>query len=869
MKMRKKMKKWQKTLISYTSFLLVILIVAVCFVMLAVSPEKKFGIRAGAIEHSKKGTDITEAVLSGNEKATLENENIAFSLTADGNITVINKKTGKVWSSEVSGTSATSFGQGEAEKQSLFTVTYVNDKNAEAQWTSYEQAVKKKQLDIYRISEDTVRLDFILGESTSDQVIPSAFTKERFEEFILPKLDEDDQAFFKRQYTLYEADKLKAEDKPDVLYKKYPALKKTPLYIAGNTEAKVTRQKLTRVFEKIGYTADDYLKDNELTGFGSGEVTFTYKVAIDFSLTDEGLRVTIPKDEIVFYTEHPLLRISLMKFLTSSLTEASVLIPSGSGAVAEFSVGQGQSSFRDLVYGRDLTVDQKNLPATMDKDSGLSFPMYAMRCGADTVTAIIEGGQASAAFNYNTAADGMFCYYDFTVLQSDKAYIDVKNSVIQCGNDIISEDISVLYSFGSAQEEMSDDLVFSDIAVKYREYLEKKNMLPKNNEVSKNPGLLLELLGSITVKKDMLGLFPVNKNLVMTDFAAAQEMVGWFAEKTEAPLSVKLSGWNKGGLYRQSPGKISFLGELGGKAGYEKLCKYLEKKGIGLYLSAEHTSYLAPTLFGGYNNKYSAMFVDGSIAELKTYSAVEGSNFGDATLSIISPAQFLKIAEGYASGGIGALSVEALANSLNSDYNTPYFDRTRTRAEVVSAFEIYRDKGVKLSALDANDYALEFCTRLENVPCVAGKAQVFARSFPLKQMIIHGTTDYTSKADFTATEAELSVLEAIRVGSGLYAVLSFDNSDYVFPSYYSNIYSSDYKSTRSAVSNGANKVVDALSGLGEERIISYEARGDVTKTVYSNGTAIFVNTGSVDAQFDTFEIGAMSYLRIDDNSGTN
>ena len=46
-------------------------------------------------------------------------------------------------------------------------------------------------MQIYKNTDNTVRFDFILGESSADQLVPTCIVKERFEKEILSKLDED------------------------------------------------------------------------------------------------------------------------------------------------------------------------------------------------------------------------------------------------------------------------------------------------------------------------------------------------------------------------------------------------------------------------------------------------------------------------------------------------------------------------------------------------------------------------------------------------------------------------------------------------------------------------------------------------------
>lgn len=862
--MRKKLKGWQKTLLAYVSFFLVIAIVAVCFVTLASSPDKKFGIESGVIEHSKTGQNITGTVLNSETPVTLlENEHLSLNVSPDGNIAVTNRHTGKVWSTDVDNGAENKFGQGYNETHSFLSLTYINELNAEAEWNSYDQCVKKKQFQIYKTDDSKIRMDFIFGESSTDQVIPPALTKERLEKDIFPKLEESDVDFLKRQYKLYDSDKLTAEDNPDKLYKEYPKLKEEPLYIAANLESKMIRQKLTKVFEKIGYTAEDYEKDNQLTGYSSSSLAFTYKVAVDLSLSDNELVVEVPKDEIEFYRAHPVVRLSLMRFFAKSTEDAAVLIPSGSGAITEFALGGKNSIYKSNVYGKDLTTTSQTMPEVMDSDSKLSFPIFALRQGTETLTAIVDSGAASAALNYNSNAESMYCYYDFTVLQSDRAYLDKKNNIIQYGNDLISEDIKVKYLFKNTEAGYSNEKVFSDIACDYRELLLKNGQLNKTqSDVSSDPTVLLELLGNVTVKKDFLSLFPVNSNLVLTNFDQATEMVRWFAEKTDGKLAVNLKGWNDGGLYRQPLGKVTYSSDLGGQKGYKAFEKALKEIDIVPYYSAEHTVFLNAALFDGYKKSYNAKFVDGSSAVAKGYTPVEGGYFGTGEINIISPSKYRDIANGYIKGGVGAISISTLAASLNSDYDLPYFDRGRTQKAVVEVLENYKKADTLVAADDANLYAIKYCSLVADLPTKAVENSVFTKSFPFKQIVLHGSVDYTTKVDFGVGESENELLTAIAVGSGLKSILSYDNSDYNLPSFYSYIYTTSYKNNRETVADYSDKLFDALQGLGKEKIVSYEISGTVSKTEYSNGTVIYVNTGDVDSNFDTLMVGAKSYLRI-------
>lgn len=862
--MKRKLKRWQKTCIAYVSFFLILAIVAGSFILLSVNPDVQYGLTSGIISHSKAGENITDAILKSDAPTTvLENESLSLALTNNGNIKVTDKSTGKIWSSEINEQDQSLFDYGYAESHSLFTITYLNAKNAEARWTSYEQCVQKKQLHIYKKSDDTIRMDFILGESSTDQLIPTAIVKERFENEILPLLEESEQEFLKRQYVLYVADELTAEDNPTKLFETYPNLKKTPIYIVKNISAKITKEKLTKVFEKIKYSNADYERDNKLTGYTANKSTLTYKVVLDFKLSGNDLIVTVPKDELVFYRKYPLLKIALMDFFINATDEASVLIPSGSGAIAKFVPGNSALTYKGMVYDADYNKTDRMLPQVMQESSKLSLPMYAVRNGLNTVTTCIESGAANAQLVYEAGKQGMRCYYDFTVLQHDKAYVNIKTSINQPANQITNEDITVRYTFAENEIADSDEAVFSNVASQYREYLENKGVLSKDkNKALENPTVLLDILGNITVKQDLLGLFPVNKSLILSDFDTSKEMVNYFLDSDISNLSVKLSGWNSGGLYRQAAGKFNINSSIGGKKAKTVFEAFLNDNNIPLTYYAEHTAFLNPSSFDGYKTSYTATQVDGNSAIIKGYSAVEGSNFGKGSLALISPSKYVEISKKYINSNLSRISVGNLANTLVSDYSSDFFDRTRTKNAVISALDNYKKEDIYVSVDDANEYAFGYVNFIENMPLASGESSAFAQSFPLKQMVLHGYIDYTSEVDFSTEEAKYNALKAISSGSGLKAILTYKDSEYKFGSYYSNIYSTSYNATKTSIAENGKMVAEALKGLGNEKIVAYSSNGEVSKTTYSNGTVIYVNTTNENVVFDNNEIMAMSYLRV-------
>ena len=253
--------------------------------------------------------------------------------------------------------------------------------------------------------------------------------------------------------------------------------------------------------------------------------------------------------------------------------------------------------------------------------------------------------------------------------------------------------------------------------------------------------------------------------------------------------------------------------------------------------------------------------VDGSKVLLNTYSPVEASNVGTSQLAVVSPSKYNSIADSYISSGIANLSIGKLAAELNSDYENGYYDRAAVKKTVVDTLKKYKQNKITLSAEKVNAYALGYIDSIENLDIYSGNSSVFDLNFPFAQIVLHGNINYSSQLDYSLTDNSMA-LQAIRYGSGVKAVISGKNSDYEFSSEFSSLYSTDYKLNRERISNQYKIISEALNGLGNETIDSFTQNGELSETVYSNGTVIYVNSSNTDIYLDTMKIAAMSYLRV-------
>ncbi len=855
-------KKQFKHLAPYMIFIALIVVMAIIVSLIIEPTIALYGKIAGsAIEYSADGEDITADVINNTEKTLLmQNDMLNFYMTADCGVVVEDKRNGGVWQSFVPDDKNGNY-EGNIELQkSLLSLIYLNERDNPTAMYSYDGCVEKNQFKILKLNDNTIRVDMMIGELVESLLIPTAIEKTRFEKEIITKLSEDDRNFLKRRYILYSAETMTEADNPTEKFKLYPELKNKDFYILSSVNGKVIRERTQEMFENMGYTAEDLAADNAESGYSVESSAPLFKVAMDFSIENGTLLVNIPKEETSFYRDYPLLNLQpLPNFISASDSNGSMFVPSGSGAIIDFGEGQDTRKYSAPFYGTDSTVVHKETPVAMSSDSDdLSFPMYAMNNSGKTVMAIIEKGAASAELVIERRTKSALMYADFTIIQNGNVYISPTKKSLVCAKDVNSESIAIRYSFISAGE---DSLNYSLLAANYRDYLKANKALP--SDAQESTVLLLNLVGGVTLPDEFLKMFPTEKVESLSTFEEMEDMVKPFIKDNRT--IVKISGWNKNGLLSQAPGTFKVNGKLGGKKGLEDLLETFDSNGIRTVIDFNHAYYYNPSFADGFNeSKNAAILIDKDTALINGYDTVNGDYSEDIAGSlIISPARYTNIVKKYIEKGYNSIAIGRLAQSLNSDYNRDnYIDRSKACKETVKALSEYKKSGIYLTAVNANDYALPFVSLIEEMPTSAGNGGIISRSIPFKQMVLHGSIDYTVESVNQSENMNTALLKAIETGSGLSYTFIKNMYNDILETPYNYLYYSEYSRTYKDALKACAEVNSALDGLGKETIIEHTNNLGISKTVYSGGTVIYVNYNDKPAEIDGIKIEPITWKRV-------
>ncbi len=836
----------KKNLIKYGIRLLCFVICAVLVVVTVKSVQtakKPLGID-GIIDYS---SDLAELDIT--DAPVLENDKAALYIDENYGISLLDKTSGKTWSSNLSDKAAEYFNVAADTAISACTVEFLNTDNTVGSYNSYMQSVMKQQAKAYS-GEDVVRLTYIFGERTGNDIIPQALTEKRYEE-ISKDLDESQKDFLKRRYQLFSVDTMTEADNPDEKLKTFPKLKDTPLYIISDVSGKVIIKKTQELFEEIGYTREDYVKDNELTGFDSPAQECVFKVSYDLRLEDGDLVLTIPVSELGFYNDYPMLSVLPMTFFTSGFnTAGEVLVPAGSGSLMKFGKSNTPATYEARFYGEDASDEGEVLPVQMlsNSENTLSQPVYFFTEGKNTVMTVVESGAEAAKLNIIRDTSSVYAYTSFDIVQSGNSYLTDKKKTLICGSDSIGEDIVIRYRFLYENGYVNN-------AVAYRDYLESKEMLV-NNGLNENPLLLLETVGAVEKNNGEL--------LKLTAMNESGNMLKELSGDGVLRASLKLLGYNSNGLYKQVPGEYKFNKAVGDQNEFDTLCKQAEALGGKTYLQLNHAYYYNRTSFDGFSvKKNTAKTIDKGWAIKGTLDRVEGAFSEDNNETwVLSPKAYKSFVSGYLNGGFKAIGIGSLASDLNSDYNTKsYFDRTSSKKAVVEALKQYKKFDAYISAKNANTYALPYVDLIEDLPLVGSSSTIFTQSVPFNQIVLHGSVEYTTPAVNLSATPEIAVLNAIEMGSGIQFALNNNVDSELFKTNNNDLFATSYSENKDFAKASAQKVADALKGLNNLKITAHSKANNVSCTVYENGTKIFVNYNDKAVSVDGIEIPALGFVR--------
>lgn len=817
------------------------------FLLLPSGGGAVYGIKSGTVNFSESERDITQGVVSATEYKAAENGAFELLLNSCGDIYVRHKQSGKVWS-------AVPQNAADAKHKSSLNIEYY-DNNAPITLYSSDSSADKNQFRVYS-AENGVNIEYIFGEMQEAYIYPEQISEKRMKK-LLSEMSEDDAAFIDRRYTLYSIELTEGADR-DFLLNQYPRLKNENLYILTDAVNNNVKQRINSIFKSVGYTEQDKIKDSQ----GSGEAeknTKTFKIAVEYRLTENGFTAAVNMKNSVFYNDYPISSVDLLPNFSSFAADESgyYMFPSGGGALIDVKSGypaDGTALSLD-VYGQNTAATRK-----LDSGAVCTLPVFGQYKNSSAWLCVLNSGAEQAKLKFASTQPYITAYPSFTVIDNGIYSMKNKADTTVFASDISGNSFSAEYILMPSAER---ETAYSDMAAAYRNILKKQGVLSGKAE-SSAPGVFAEIITTVSLDTHIAGMIPSTEESALTSFNKA----GDIAEELQSSLpsgglKLLISGWNKGGLNYQEPGTVDYSGAAGGKKDFNRLLKRLSDKNITYFVNTE-TAMANKQNIPFYNSvKKSARSLNNAICVPDFLDSVSVT-WKQGGAHILSPRNYEKTAQIYADKmeNTDGFGLSQLGSLLTGDYaNGADFTRAESIKNITKAFEILSGKG-RVSACGGNAYTLKYLSYIDSLPSNSAGGYTVAYDIPFVQTVLHGYIPY-SFGDMNDSGTD-GILKLIEYGAEPRYTVTENLSDKLYRSDYSGLYNTQYNYLKNKIVNEGKTVFAALGGLADKEIKNHRILSDTLRCVeYENGTKIYINYSDTECNYGGVTIQAKSFLRID------
>lgn len=831
-------------------------------------------------------------------------------------------------------------------------LTYTDSEGLSYSLDSYSAGVGNDQV-VLRLIKGGLRVEYTIGDSTKRKIVPYQIEKSRFEENILApfyeatttsELSFEEYLAMKRSgdsaqvataeraeafdfqrflsfYTLMDvSDPSLTAREQTVMMENYPATKNMAIYVLPED---ITNRQLTDletyIAQNTEYSLEDMLLDHEQVGFElEGTSPAVFKMALEYTLTEDGLQVRLPSRGISFDTAtYRLESVSILPYFGAARTGDRAedsrfdtgynFIPDGSGSIINFDQNAAFTRISGTLYGNDFgfynttsaatsnyhtwripvygTVtetaynindpvldengeamkNEDGTPVTAHRESTARQGYVAIITEGDSLTRIdsVTGG---AQHEYNSV------YTTFFPRQTDSYPLD--GITVSGGVAMYTKAIERRYVGNyTIQYRMlwDEEANYVGMAKAYREFLIKSGALSKL-EVNEDIPLYVDLIGDIDTTKKVLGV-PVATKTAITSFEDAETIISELKAAGINNQSVRYLGWMNGGMASTAPTKLKVDKVLGGRKGLEKLMQFAKDEGVNLYMDFDFAYVDRLDTFDGYDSsKQAAKTIDGKTAYYKTYNAVTQS-FNSFVAEVVSAHSYIdfysKITEKYSAyyGDTEKnISVGSLGFALNSSQDEEFpLNREDAKNYTVSALEKIRQDYDSVLTTQGNAYTWANVDTILNIPLDSSNRNNISEEVPFIGIVLHGYMNYAGDAINLAGDYEYNLLKTIENGANPYFILAYENTAELKTNGYGQYYAVDWATWKDSVIEEYNKINDAIAPLQGCQITAHEFLGNrVVRVTYDNDTQIYLNYNNFAVTVDELELPAMSFEVIAD-----
>jgi hypothetical protein len=742
-------------------------------------------------------------------------------------------------------------------------------------WVHRDAVVHEGQARLYSIPNG-VRVIYDVGDtSLGYNAIPEFMGEERWYERIIAPIEE-------RQAAAYAAGRIEGENVYDTyeywrrhlrfLQRQFlPARNEMEGFIqrTGGVVNSVinTNHALYLFYEVLGYTFDELEMDNVIANVEL-EIDFDYfSVIMDFVLDGDTLKVRVPLDEIYARNEYALIfHFDLMRFMgAAGMDETGYLfVPSGSGALIEFNNGRfREEPFMSSVYGLDQLMNDIR-PQIMQP---IRMPVFGIIREGAAMLAEVYSGSSMALVNADVAGrtnSFNYAWFSFStrssIALSMAAIPGADSDMTLVQPEWYTGDILVKYHFLATE----GDMTIGPLAQRYQQVLVERGVL---TPLPGGPGdrtFYLDVVGAIDMERHFLGT-PYMSLEVMTSLADANRFVDLLNAGGVNTIQMQLHGWFNRGINHDVAKRVRRINGVGSQREFQELDARLREHGGALNpaVNFQMTNFYSRRFNSTFESAKDPAGFIGFMSRLQRDTITTRMSGGTGNRNdwfiLVNPGVLPFHIDRFIPAYERALGIEGLAlldlGDIVSEsmYRRDPVDREHSRLIVMEQMERLEAEFPNLVVFGGNDYALRFASHVVDAPIVADMFYIINHEVPFYQMVLHGFIEYAGSAiNLRETYDERRVLlNMMATGAAPRFTMTQQPTRVAQFSPHERLYSTLYSAWMDEAIESYRIFNDVYRYLRTERMVDFiiladgtldfEGASQVTATVFSDGTRIYVN----------------------------
>ena len=569
-----------------------------------------------------------------------------------GEVAVVNTKTEEILMSNPYDVGLDSAADSvKAELLSQIIIGYTgNELTGTNVFTSYTDAALNNQIKVKSI-KNGMRVEYTIGREETKYLVPRLITQERFMSQIYEPLKAGIEASnmsdiekkfllnntFMSRFTLRDPDAMKSDRALADLYKEVPITAVLgAVYMIDVNIAPAELQMLEELIKTYcpAYTYEELDMDHTETEYESEDKNPpVFKMALEYTLDDMGLSVTLPANGIRFDESiYQLSYVMILPYMGAGQysnerpNEGYTFIPDGSGAIFRFEdLATTGATVGGAIYGQDYAyhtitgkyqevfkmpvfgIVRDNTYVYEQNAAGAYSVVEAEKPTTSGFFAIIEEGDALAEIKSTHL--GQKAHYHTVQLSVNPRPSDTYNisggAVTGSGSSwTVVSDRKYLGNYKVRYIMLTDDAVaaekgitdyypasYTGMAYAYRDYLTSPYSTGTQNESAENQmtvleriasnkfesqiPLYLETFGAVETIEKVLSV-PVNVMTPLTSFENIKQIYNDLSQKGVdiTNINFKLTGYANGGMYSTVPYDLKWEKAVGGNNGFKELLEF-------------------------------------------------------------------------------------------------------------------------------------------------------------------------------------------------------------------------------------------------------------------------------------------------------